>query len=155
MVFSLFIWNQIGIFVVDFNQQLGAVRTQKLVKTLFQPFSINHHSLWPALYNGNCEKAFRLLSDWWSPERDLIHRSQGKSPYTEWYGRISELSHRGWISHGTIAFMHMIKFYFRDHLKRAGFLADFRVFLYNTKLLWNNNHYFIMFISSFPDHVSC
>ena len=57
----------------------------------------NHHSLWPALYNGNCEKAFRLLSDWWSPERDSIHRSQGKSPYTEWYRRISELSHRGWM----------------------------------------------------------
>ena len=34
---------------------------------------------------------------------DSIHRLQGKSPYTEWYGRISELSHRGWILNSNLA----------------------------------------------------
>ena len=36
--------------------------------------------------------------------RDSIHRSQGKSQYTEWYWRISELSHHGWIGYADLFF---------------------------------------------------
>ena len=55
-----------------------------------------YHRHCPAFCNGNCDNIFLCLNDWYSPERDLIHRETKRRLVWTLYC-IYPLSHHGWM----------------------------------------------------------